>query len=400
MTKKIRLLIVDDSAFMRSAFQKIIATSSNIEVIGTAKDGVEGVKMCIELEPDIVSMDIEMPKMNGLDAVSLIMEKNPTPIIMVSTLTTEGANATIDALTRGAIDFVPKPSNFTKVSEIQSQIVEKIISIGNSSDLKNRIRRNKTLRIERRIEEQSHQTETTTTRATVPKNLSASPTARVSTSSSSVASKPLRQSYLPDEDEFSSLIVGRKRPKRNDISAILIGISTGGPISLRSVIPKLNPNLPVPVFIVQHMPPNFTKTLAERLDGISDIHVKEAENGELISAGNVYLAPGGKQLLFKNNKIIVSDLTPEGELYSPSVNICLGSLMTQFGHKIVSVIMTGMGHDGTKSMEVLNQKGGYNISQSPNTCVVAGMTSSAIKTKCVHEVRDLDRIAESLNSLF
>lgn len=272
MTKKIRLLIVDDSAFMRNAFNRMISTTNDIEVIGTAKNGQEGVEKCLALEPDLITMDIEMPVMNGLDAVSKIMENNPTPIVMISTLTSDGAHATIEALTRGAIDFIPKPTNFAQVSEIQDVIFDKIRSIANSSDLKNRIQRNKLLRVEKRISNddssiQLQRPSSQTKSSEPPKN-------------QSIAHKK-------DEESFDEFIVQKTKPRKSNISAILIGISTGGPISLRSVIPKLKPNLPVPVFIVQHMPPNFTKTLAERLDGISEINVKEAETGEIISAGTV-----------------------------------------------------------------------------------------------------------------
>ncbi|MDC1067930.1 chemotaxis response regulator protein-glutamate methylesterase [Candidatus Kapabacteria bacterium] len=372
--EKIKLLIVEDSAFLRSTYQKLLSDSKEIEIVDTAKNGKDGVEKTILHKPDVITMDIEMPVMNGLDAVKEIMKVQPTPILMVSSLTKEGADATMEALSRGAIDFIPKETAFSKVSTMKDNLIEKIVKIAGNTGLKNRILRTTNITKENR----NHDSIDNNVKKTVA-------------SESNSVKKGKSSNYNLAEREI---------PTKSKINAISIGISTGGPLSLQQVIPFLSENIKVPVFIVQHMPPNFTKSLAERLDGTSKLKVKEAESGEIIEGGTVYIAPGGKQMLIGNSKIVITDKKPEKELYSPSFNIALGSQVHCYNKKILAVVMTGMGSDGTIAMKKLQEIGGYNISQDPDTCVVAGMPSSALNAGIINEMLPLDKIAPFINKIF
>lgn len=369
--KKIRLLIVEDSAFLRSSYQRLLSDVDTIEIIDTAKNGEEAVEKAIVLKPDVITMDIEMPVMNGLDAVSEIMDKMPTSILMVSSLTSNGAEATIEALNRGAVDFIPKETAFAKISSMKEDMVAKITKIGSNTSIKNRILRRTNINKE-------------------------------SSQGSGRVTKTITETK-PSKEPSETLdykTKNRELPTKTKIKAISIGISTGGPISLQKLLPKLSKNINVPIFVVQHMPPNFTKSLADRLDKVSNLKVKEAISGELIENGTIYFAPGGMQMLVSKNKIVITEKKPDNELYSPSFNISLGSQIHNYGDNILAIVMTGMGNDGTNAMKKLHEVGGYNIAQDPDTCVVSGMPSSAIKGGIIHKIVGLDEMHEVINSIF
>ena len=362
--RPIRLLIVDDSVFMRKAYDRFLKTKE-INIVAMAKNGKEGVEKTIELKPDIVIMDIEMPIMNGLDALDIIMKSIPTPVLMVSSQTSEGADATLDALQRGAVDFVAKENSFIQAGDMQDEIISKIITIGRNSNIKNKVLRNSLIRkdfLENGI---------------IP----------------SENIKQTKPSIKNSKDKIN-------RPKPSEINALVIGISTGGPLALQSLIPKLPANFPAPIFIIQHMPPNFTQSLANRLNSLSALHVKEAEDGDVYKAGNVYIAPGGKQMLVGNSSITIREHIPEDKLYKPSFDVALEHLNKVFGRKLLAVVMTGMGHDGAIGLKKLSENGGYCIGQDPSTCVVSGMVNSAEKVGAVNEMCDLDKIAKLLIQIF
>lgn len=368
---KIRLLIVEDSAFMRTAYKKML-THEEIEIIDYATNGRDAVKKAIELNPDIITMDIEMPIMSGYEALIEIQKFQDTPIIMVSSLTAEGAKMTIDCLNQGAIDFIPKPSSSKDIPNMKDDLINKILTIGTNNKLKNRIVRRQVLNT------QSHDAKHNFTSHRL-KSLEET-TQRLNKISKEHNSRPSKNL------DFTPKIV-------------MIGISTGGPLALQTVIPQLSKNFPVPIIIIQHMPPNFTKSLAQRLDSVSEISVKEAENEEFLKPGTVYFAPGGRQVSFKGLKILVHDDTPPKELYKPSFNVALKAAIENWKEKILAVVMTGMGYDGTREMTNLYNMGGYNMSQDIDTCVVAGMTGSAINANVVHQIQPLDKIGTTLNKL-
>ncbi len=362
--KKIRVLIVDDSLFMRRTLTRII-NGDQIEVIDTAVNGKDGVEKALALKPDVITMDIEMPIMTGLEALKIIMEKDPTPILMVSTLTSEGAEATVEALSNGAMDFITKRSAFTEMHGLKDELIEKIVELGSSPGIKSMLMRRKL------------------------KSKYASKYGKSSTP------KSTRTGNITSQN-----LSGRTKPKASKIEIVVIGISTGGPVALHEVLPKLPKEFPVPVVIAQHMPPFFTRTLADRLNSKSKLCVKEAEDNERLQAGCAYIAPGGKIMTVSRwKKINISD-EPSTELFKPSVNVLVDSVNTVYHGNAVAVIMTGMGSDGANAMSELHKNGGYVISQSPDSCVVPGMPNSVIKKDAVDEIIPLVDIAEYLASLF
>lgn len=367
MTEKIRVLVVDDSSFLRTTFSRFL-TNDFTEVIGMASNGKEAVEKSKELKPDVITMDIEMPIMNGLEALSIIMKENPTPVIMISTLTMEGAEATIEALSLGAFDFIAKKPAFSEVQGMKVEIIEKVLKIGRESQDKKK--QNITL---------------------------SSITSRIN----KFANKSIITDTQKTESFNTRAIKDKKYPSTFDIKIVCLGISTGGPITLQHVIPYLPINFPVPILIVQHMPPMFTKSLANRLNSLSALNVFEANDGDKLIAGNVYIAPGGMQMRINRfGKIVVNNLKPIDEVYEPSFNVLLESAIQAYRKGVLGVIMTGMGADGTKFLTDLNKLGGYVIAQDPSTSIAYGMPSSAIKANSVDEIVPLDNIAQAICNIF
>ncbi|MCX6147572.1 MAG: chemotaxis response regulator protein-glutamate methylesterase [Candidatus Kapabacteria bacterium] len=368
MADKIRVLVVDDSSFLRTAISKFL-TNEETEVVGTASNGREAVQKAKELKPDVITMDIEMPEMNGLEALKIIMKEIPTPVIMISTLTKEGADSTIEALSLGAVDFIAKKPAFSEVQGMKSEIVDKVTKIGKEN--KNNQKRNTSFSL------------------TSPRN-------------NDLTNKPSINLNEAKKSPFISRTIGSKnKPNPNDIKIICIGISTGGPITLQHVIPYLSKSFPVPILIVQHMPPMFTKSLANRLDSLSELKVEEAKDGDRLIQGMVYIAPGGMQMRVNRfGKIVVNNIKPEAEIYEPSFNVLLESAIQAYGKGVLGVIMTGMGSDGTNLLSDLSKLGGYVIAQDPTTCIAYGMPSSAIKANVVDEIVSLDNIAQAICNVF
>lgn len=359
MPRKIKAIVVDDSAFMRKSLSIMLESTGEIEVIATAKDGKEGVDLVKSKMPDIVTMDIEMPVMDGLTALKIIMKEYPTPVLMVSSLTTEGARETLKALEYGAVDFIPKELSYVNVNiiKIKEDLIAKVKEIVNQKSLSLRLRRIQNLGFNKSKEKNS-------------------------------VAKDNSKNRLPQ--------IG--------YHAIALGISTGGPMSLQRVVPKLSKNISVPIFIVQHMPPKFTKSLAERLDGLSGLEVKEAENLEMVRGGVVYIAPGGYHMTVQkassnSTQIIISE-TPADTLHRPSVDVMLNSLINVYNKYVLGVIMTGMGRDGAEAISKLKVKGGYSIAQDEETCVVYGMPKAIVDAGDADLILPLDKIANTINGIF
>ncbi|MGB9852089.1 MAG: protein-glutamate methylesterase/protein-glutamine glutaminase [Candidatus Kapaibacteriota bacterium] len=361
--RKIKLLIVDDSIFMRQALSKIFS-QPDIEIVGLARNGREAVQMAAELSPDIITMDIEMPVMNGLEALREIMKTNPIPVLMVSTLTSEGADATLEALSLGAVDFITKKSNFTEMNSLKDELLSKVRNIAQNSDIKNRLIRRKLLQ---KLQETHHK-------------------------------KQLPPSERESVETTTTGIIPKQRPKPEEIDVVGIGISTGGPAALQEVFTQLPSGLQFPILIVQHMPPLFTKSLANRLNSLSQLTVKEAENMDVLQDGFVYIAPGGMQMTInKQGRIVIS--SEPNTLFKPSADVMFKSVAEVFGSHTVGIIMTGMGNDGTEGLRLVSEKGGYVIAQSPDSCVVAGMPGSVISAKIANEIVPLKEIPKVISEL-
>lgn len=350
---KIRTLIVDDSAFMRKSLQIMLESDDRIEIIETARDGLQAVELVKKLRPDVVTLDIEMPKMDGLSALKIIMKECPTSIIMVSSLTSEGAEATLKAMELGAVDFIPKELSYVNVNihKIKDEIISKVVEIGRQSKLKNRLRR-----IVSTTKKLSHsETKPGAIHKTIPK-------------------------YI--------------------YSAIALGISTGGPLSLQKVIPLLSEKINIPIFIVQHMPPKFTNSLAERLNTMSSLMVKEAENGEVVKGGTIYIAPGGKQMVITalngGSKITISD-KPDNTLHKPSVDVMMNSVINVYGKATLGIIMTGMGKDGLEAITKLKSIGGIAVAQDEETSIVYGMPKAIVDNDLADSVIPLEKFHELIN---
>ncbi len=348
----IRVLVVDDSAFMRKAITSMLQEDPEIKVIGTARDGVEAVELTEKLKPDIVTMDVEMPKMDGISALKEIMHKYPVPVLMVSSLTTEGAKVTLEALELGAVDFIPK--NLAELSvnivKIKGILLEKIKTIARRGIIKRR--------------------------------------------------PPLKERKVetPGVEIPKIRITGERK-----VGIVSIGTSTGGPKALQEIIPKLPKGFPVAVVVAQHMPPNFTKAFAERLDQLSQISVKEAEEGESLKPGIVYIAPGRGHMRIKRKGIeTYVNISEDKEefIYRPSVDILMSSVAECFPGRTLGVILTGMGTDGAQGCRKIKETGGRVFAQSEDTCVVYGMPKAVVEAGLADKVVPLEEMAgEIINAV-
>lgn len=374
----IRVLIADDSAFMRMVLSDLFKKQADFEVIDTAKNGKEAVEKVVKLKPDLLTLDINMPIMDGLQALEVIMKDCPIPVVMCSSLTKEGADATIRALNLGAVDFINKTGgSVSRIDTIEGEIIGKCRAAAG-------------VRVNR-------------LRAAIPKPIKSPPpppeVRRINL-------PPYRTSHLPplsktpfyERSKLTLYPVPREETHAAKNKLVVIGTSTGGPKALQTVIADLPKNLPCGVLLVQHMPPGFTKSLAERLDEISQISVKEAENRDMIEGGHVYIAPGNYHMTVvmgaKGREILLNQDPPIGTL-RPAADILFNSVAS-LGKEIVSVILTGMGADGAAGMKAIKGHGGYVIAEAEETCVVYGMPKAVIEQGLADEVRALPEIAGAI----
>ncbi len=344
MAKKIKVIVVDDSAFIRQMFTQMLNEDAEIEVVGAAADPIIAREMIKRFNPDVITLDIEMPKMDGLSFLEKIMSLRPMPVVMVSSLTQKGALETIQALEIGAVDCIGKPRGDEQLNvlSLQGDLIEKI---------------------------------KTAARAKVRFTSKADSAAKI---------EPLKKS--------TRFQVGNR--------IIVIGSSTGGVEALREIIPLMPENSP-PVLIVQHMPEHFTKTFSERLNSLSKVNVQEAEDQQEIKPGNVYIAPGNQHLELKINRSGHGYLCKlhQAEKISghrPSVDVLFDSVAENAGNRAVGVILTGMGKDGARGMLNMKKAGAYNIGQDEESCVVYGMPKAAYLGGAVDEQVSLSHIAESV----
>jgi two-component system chemotaxis response regulator CheB len=343
--------VVDDSAFFRKRLTEILSSDSHIEVVGSASNGKEAIDQVAKLKPDVVTMDIEMPIMDGISAVRRIMETTPTPILMFSSLTTEGAKATFDALDAGAVDFLPK-----QMEEISSD------------------------------------------RETVKRQLCARVRligARGLTKSAAVKAPKKAATVLPVVTPAAKLSA-----RRGKYRLVAIGTSTGGPVALQEVLIQLPKNFPLPIVLIQHMPSTFTPAFAERLNKLCQIAVKEAHDGDILMPGTAFLAPGGKQMLIEAQRsgaphirIIEADA---GQTYKPSVDVTFASVASVYEGDVLAVVLTGMGADGREGARVLKQKGATVWAQDEASCVIYGMPAAIVDAGLADRVVSLKDVGPGL----
>ena len=339
----VRVMVVDDSAFMRFAIAQNLNQHPEIEVVGSACHGKEALKLIPQLQPEVITLDVEMPHMDGLTTLRQIMTECPRPVIMCSSLTREGAAETIQALILGAVDFIAKPANRTDIHKVMRDLIAKILCAAKAS----------------------------------VKPVSARQGMRV-------ALAPLDRSEK------------QVRPYQKTTPVILIGSSTGGPGALNEIIPSLSANLPSPVLFVQHMPAGFTHSLSERLNSISSLKVKEAEPGDRLMAGQVLVAPGGFHMTLDEEERIVLNQKAAVHGVRPAVDVTLAWVVQRFGKNVVAVILTGMGSDGTHGASLLHSDGGYVIAEHESTCVVWGMPRSVVEAGAANAILPRDQIAGAI----
>jgi two-component system chemotaxis response regulator CheB len=346
MSERIRVLVVDDSALMRKLIPAILERDASIEVVGTAMDGAFALKKIDELHPDVITLDLEMPRMDGMETLRLIMRRAPVPVIVFSTHSKEGAYATFKALALGAIDFVAKPKNAVAghLDAIAVQLIEKI-------------------KVAKRVSG-------STIRPSVP--IETQP----------VVKKVVRATLPPNR-------------------IVAIGISTGGPNALQYVLSQIPADFSAATLIVQHMPEGFTEMFAKRLDECCALDVHEARSGDLLVAGRVLICPGNRHMMVRRmprgDMAVLSDGPPVNG-HRPSANVLFHSVAQEFGLTVIGVIMTGMGDDGAEGLGAIKAAGGMTVAQSEDTCVVSGMPRAAIAKGYANKIVALDALSSFLVS--
>ena len=356
-----RVLVVDDSGFFRRRVKEILEEDPLLTVVGDAANGQEAIDMAMELKPDVITMDIEMPVMDGITATQKIMATNPTPIIMFSSLTTEGAKATLDALEAGALDFLPK--RFEDISkdrdEAKKLLCQQVRAIASKKN---------------------------TLRKITPVN---------KTVTSTPISNVISETAKPVTTKLSPVNIS----KSGGIDLVAIGTSTGGPLALQNVLVDLPANFSKPIVMIQHMPATFTPAFAKRLDQLCKISVKEAEDGDQLKPGLALLAPGGKQMLIEGRagSAVVRIIESEPSLtYKPSVDITFRSANKVFPAKTLAIVLTGMGADGREGARMLKAQGSEIWAQDEESCVVYGMPAAIVEAGLADQVLSINDFATAM----
>ncbi|MDO6564663.1 chemotaxis response regulator protein-glutamate methylesterase [Amphritea sp. 1_MG-2023] len=355
----VRVLVVDDSFFFRNRIKQILSSHPCISVVGSANNGEEAVAKAKQLRPDVITMDVEMPKMDGITALKIIMAESPCQVVMLSSLTRRSASVTLEALALGAVDYMEKdaqawvsgPSS-ADVGQIATLLTDKILALG-------RGRTRPVLTSTLRIRE-------------------------------SAAHTPLN-------------VVKNSRLKRADshirvpaCDIVTVGASTGGPAALQFILTKIPANFPVPILLTQHMPKAFTSVFAKRLDDLSLIRIKEAENGDQLMPGHAYLAPGGQQMIIdpSNHRQLLIRESDQRMTYKPSVDLTFASVAKGYGKRALGIVMTGMGADGCDGARVLKKTGATIWAQDKESCTIFGMPKAVIQAELADAVINLETLKE------
>ncbi|MGF1680388.1 protein-glutamate methylesterase/protein-glutamine glutaminase [Photobacterium minamisatsumaniensis] len=384
----VKVLVVDDSSFFRRRVSEIINADPRLEVVGNAVNGKEAVEMTKRLNPDVITMDIEMPVMDGITAVRQIMQATPTPILMFSSLTHEGAKSTLDALDAGALDFLPK--KFEDIARNRDEAVG-LLQKRVAELARKRVFMRRAVRATAQASTAALARESS--RETATRSLASSRTSLTTAgSSTATARQPVRSApAVKPATRFKAS--GKK------YQLVAIGTSTGGPVALQKILTKLPANFPYPIVLVQHMPATFTAAFASRLNNLCQIDVKEAEDGDILKPGMAYLAPGGKQMMVDgragSSRLRILD-GGDRMNYKPCVDVTFGSAAKVYQDKVLSMVLTGMGADGREGARMLKGNGSTIWAQDEDSCVVYGMPQAVAKAGISTEDLPLDRIAERI----
>jgi two-component system chemotaxis response regulator CheB len=344
---KLRVLVVDDSLFMRAAIRKLIEKEPRLTVVGEAKDGRDAVDKVLALRPDVCTMDFNMPRLDGVQAVREIMRLLPTPVVMLSAHTREGARETLLALEAGAVDFVAKPTGevSAELAGVAAELTAKLIAAAEAAPQAGAA---------------------VSTRASPP----------------SLAELPRVTRPMP---------VASLGPR-----VAVIGISTGGPAALTRLLPELPADCPLAIVVVQHLPAGFTGPLAERLDGLCSVRVREAVDGDRLEAGLVLIAPGDRHLELSPDQLVRVHDGPEVHGVRPSADVTMRSAARVLGRRAIALVMTGMGKDGADGLRAIKEAGGATLVQDQASSVIYGMPRAALATGCADRVVPLDQLADAL----
>ncbi|GAB6098128.1 chemotaxis response regulator protein-glutamate methylesterase [Halanaerocella petrolearia] len=353
MASQIEVLVVDDSAFMRKVVSELLEEDRQIKVIDKARNGVDALRKVEKYNPDVITLDVEMPKMNGLEFLQRLMTKKSIPVLMLSSVTTKGSEITIKALELGAFDFIPKPSGSISldIDKVKEDLIKKVKLAAQSrvrKKLKQQIKRDKDKEEVEKVKQQ----------------------------------------------QFS-----QKKDKTNqDDNLVVIGASTGGPRALKEVVSNLPANLNAAVLIVQHMPAGFTSSLAQRLNKLSPLTVKEAQEGDKLEKGVALVAPGDYHMIIKNNSV---KLTKGSKVHNvrPAIDKTIGSVVKEYKSQLVGVLLTGMGKDGAKGLKLIKEFGGQTIAQDESTSVVYGMPKVAYQLGAVDSVKSIYKISSKITAM-
>jgi two-component system chemotaxis response regulator CheB len=353
---QIGVLIVDDSAFMRTALSRIVAYERDLCVVGTATTGMEALLKIAALNPDVVTLDVEMPGLNGVQTLRQIMAESPRPVIMVSSVTVEDAEITFDALAAGAFDYVPKrlsPSSLD-ILHIREELIAKIRAAAESGRSREKF---------------------------------------IALRKPPRAAEPLRRQTLPSTPAVVGLPIAAP-------AIVALGVSTGGPKALQEILPALPGDLPVPILVVQHMPDGFVAPFAERLNNLCALSVCQASQGEIVRPGVVYIAPSGFHMTVdrpaNSRTVICLSDKPRDRLHVPSVDVMMQSVASAFQSQAMGIIMTGMGSDGAQGMSAIHQAGGFTLGQDAASCAVYGMPRVCAETGILNKVVPLAQIPREI----
>lgn len=352
----IRVLVVDDSSFVRTSLSALLNADAEMEVVATARDGIECLAKIKECDPDVVTLDVDMPRMDGLTALEKIMSEMPVPVIMISSLTETGADSTLKALEIGAMDFIPKSKSQTDEKGFNEEVIHKIKILAKRKAF-----------IKLKYGNMSHKSHERTSTL-------ASDTHAIATHST----------------------LNNKCKGARDL--VVIGVSTGGPPVVQKILSALPAKLSACILVSQHMPASFTGPFAKRLDNVCQISVSEAVNGDKIVNGHAYICPGGKHLGIKMHgalpEILVTE-EPKDAIYKPTVNLLMETAAL-LGRRVLGVMLTGMGSDGVEGAKVLKEKGGWLIAQNEASCVVYGMPKAVVDAKLADQILDVNEIAAAI----
>lgn len=338
MSQPIRVLIVDDSAFMRVSIARHLERDPAIQVVGSARDGIEALERIAQLRPDVLTLDVEMPRMDGITALQRIMAECPTPVVMLSSRTQQGARTTIQALMRGAIDFVPKPDGLRDAQTVMAELIDKIKAAAGARPL----------------------------------------------------APPLRAPMVSAGGKAAPQALQSGDP------VIIIGASTGGPHALEQVFANLPAQLPAAIVVIQHMPAGFTQSLAQRLNDTHPFSIREATDGDQLARGLALLAPGDAHLRFSRHGRVALDGGPRRNHVRPSIDVAMESAVEQYGSRVIGVVLTGMGMDGTAGARCIKAAGGNVIAEHESTSIVYGMPRSVIEAGLADLVAPLPDLAAAI----